>query len=256
MPQGKRVPTIVYNHTGQFDWGWFLLSKFQAPTVMEIHWIAEKFFRNTIDANQCIVIKDFERKIEGRGDVCAQRIQERQALIMDSEEDWNPLVIAPEGLRTNGKYIVRFKRGAFLSLRPVLPATIRYDYTQCGPTTDPTGYNVSMLVFSQFIPTTVHINTYAPFIPNEYLFTEYRKKLPGGDKMEDWQVYAEAVRDMIAKEANLIKSPLTGADNINYKYFMRGVKDEVTSSTGKTFRWPHTPGPCCVKKVDSNKKTD
>ena len=85
MTQGKKVPTIVYNHTGQFDWGWFLLSKFQAPTVMEIHWIAEKFFRNCIDANQCIVIKDFERKIAGMGDLCTQRIAERQKLIMDSE---------------------------------------------------------------------------------------------------------------------------------------------------------------------------
>ena len=69
MPQGKKVPTIVYNHTGQFDWGFFLLSKFQAPTFMEMHWIIEKFFRNTIDANQCIVHKDYERKIQGRGDI-------------------------------------------------------------------------------------------------------------------------------------------------------------------------------------------
>ena len=28
MPDGKKVPTIVYNHTGLLDWGWFLLSKF------------------------------------------------------------------------------------------------------------------------------------------------------------------------------------------------------------------------------------
>ena len=50
---------------------------------------------------------------------------------MDSKDDWNPLVIAAEGLRTNGNFLVRFKRGSFASLLPVIPATIKYDYTQC-----------------------------------------------------------------------------------------------------------------------------
>ena len=111
---------------------------------------------------------------------------ERQAFIMDSEDDWNPLVIAAEGLRTNGNFLVRFKRGSFASLLPVIPATIKYDYTQCSQTTDPLGFSIAVLIFSQFVPTDVYIYTYAPFIPNEYLFTEYRKKLPGGDKMEKW----------------------------------------------------------------------
>ena len=157
---------------------------------------------------------------------------------MDSKDDWNPLVIAAEGLRTNGNYLVRFKRGSFASLLPVTPAVIKYDYTQCSQTTDPLGFSIAILVFCQIIPTTVYVDTYAPFIPNEYLFTEYRKKLTDGDKMEKWQVYAEAVRDVIAKEGKMEKSPLTGADNVNYKRFMRGWKDSVTSSTGKTFTWP------------------
>ena len=170
---------------------------------------------------------------------------------MNSKDDWNPLVIAPEGLRTNGDYLVRFKRGSFMSLLPVIPATIKYDYTQCSQTTDPLGFGIAVLIFSQFVPTDVYIDTYAPFIPNEYLFTEYRKKLTDGDKMEKWQVYAEAVRDVIAKQGNMIKSPLTGADNVHYKRFMRGLTNSVTSSTGQTFKWPHVPEPSCTKKVEN-----
>ena len=56
MPEGKKAPTIVYNHTGLLDWGWFLLSKFQAPTVMETHWTVAKLGQSMIAANQCIVI--------------------------------------------------------------------------------------------------------------------------------------------------------------------------------------------------------
>ena len=36
-------------------------------------------------------------------------------------------------------------------------------------------------------------------MPNEYLFTEYRKQIPGGDKMEKWEVYAYAMRDFMAE---------------------------------------------------------
>ena len=41
---------------------------------------------------------------------------------------------------------------------------------------------------------------YPIFVPNEYLFTEYRKTIPGGDKMERWEVYAHALRDFLAEK--------------------------------------------------------
>ena len=157
---------------------------------------------------------------------------------MNSEEDWNILSIAPEGLRTNGTAVVRFKRGAFASLLPVTPAVLKYDYARVNPTTDPCGFSIAFLIISDFIPTTVTLNSYQPFIPNEFLFTEYAKTIPGGEKMEKWEVYAHAVRDIIAKEGNFIKSTKTGRDNVNYKLFMKGIKNEVTID-GKTFKWPH-----------------
>lgn len=41
---------------------------------------------------------------------------------------------------------------------------------------------------------------YPIFVPNEYLYTEYRKQIPDGDKMERWEVYAYAVRDFMAEK--------------------------------------------------------
>ena len=55
--------------------------------------------------------------------------------------------------------------------------------------------------------------------------------------MEKWEVYAHAVRDFLAKEGPFIKSEKTGRDNVNYKLFMKGIKNEV-SFEGKTFTWP------------------
>lgn len=44
-------------------------------------------------------------------------IKERQ--IQAEEGKKNPLVIYPEGGTTNGEYIIKFKKGAFASLRAV-----------------------------------------------------------------------------------------------------------------------------------------
>ena len=56
--------------------------------------------------------------------------------------------------------------------------------------------------------------------------------------MEKWEIYAYAVRDMMAKAGKLKKSTKTGQDHVNYTLFMTGKRNEVTFE-GKTFYWPH-----------------
>ena len=58
--------------------------------------------------------------------------------------------------------------------------------------------------------------------------------------MGKWEIYAYAVRDMMAKEGKLTKSAKTGQDHVNYSKFMTGRCDEVTFE-GKTFTWPQKP---------------
>ena len=44
---------------------------------------------------------------------------ERQKLAVEGKA--NPIILFPEGATTNGKSMLEFKRGAFLSLLPVQP---------------------------------------------------------------------------------------------------------------------------------------
>jgi lysophosphatidylcholine acyltransferase/lyso-PAF acetyltransferase len=46
-------------------------------------------------------------------------IMERQKLAVEGKA--NPIILFPEGATTNGKSMLEFKRGAFLSLLPVQP---------------------------------------------------------------------------------------------------------------------------------------
>ena len=44
------------------------------------------------------------------------------------------------------------------------------------------------------------------FIPNEFLYTEYAKTIPGHEQMEKWKIYAYAVEDLIRTHGNFGKN--------------------------------------------------
>ena len=46
---------------------------------------------------------------------------------------------------------------------------------------------------------TVYFDMFPVFAPNEYMFTEYRKTLPNADKLERWEVYAQALQDFLVE---------------------------------------------------------
>lgn len=86
------------------------------------------------------------------------------------------------------------------------------------------------------------VDYFPVFVPNEYLFTEYRKTIPDGDKLERWEVYAHAVRDFLSETGGfgLCEQPLR--DIASYRKFMDKVANECTVSMQdppKKFYYPH-----------------
>ena len=81
-------------------------------------------------------------------------------------------------------------------------------------------------------------------MPNEYLFTEYRKTIPGGEKMLRWEVYAYALRDFMAERGGygINEQPLR--DRVSLNKFMWSESDSCTTAyqdPPKTFYYPHDP---------------
>ena len=56
-------------------------------------------------------------------------IEERQRLV-EQGTNFHPSVIFPEGTCTNNTSLVPFRKGAFLSLKTVMPMTIKYRWTE------------------------------------------------------------------------------------------------------------------------------
>ena len=78
-------------------------------------------------------------------------------------------------------------------------------------------------------------------MPNEFLYTEYAKTIPGYETMEKWEIYAHAVRDFMCREGGFGTNEQPNRECVSMELFVGGKKDEITVN-GKTFYWPPRTG--------------
>ena len=95
-------------------------------------------------------------------------------------------------------------------------------------------------MISEYGLKTIVINHYPTFVPNEYLFKEYAKKLKDGEKLEKWEVYAAAVNDLIKTKGNMGVNDMPFKLFKLYREFLVGKSDEIEVN-GKTYYYPHDP---------------
>jgi len=106
---------------------------------------------------------------DGR-DAAVNAILERQAKISDEKLPYSPLCMFAEGSTTNGSTLMKFKRGAFLSMRPIVPCYIKFGNTLVNPCYDCIDFtSLLVLLLSNFdaYKTTLHIMP--TFYPNDYM---------------------------------------------------------------------------------------
>jgi lysophosphatidylcholine acyltransferase/lyso-PAF acetyltransferase len=126
-------------------------------------------------------------------------IAERQELIEDKKSALTPLAIFPEGTTTDGNHLMTFKKGAFATMRPVQPCYVRIDNLE-SKLVSPATSSLPMialltLVLSSFETYNVRLTLLPPIQPNEYMLKKFRKS----DDQEEWSIYADCVRSIIAK---------------------------------------------------------
>jgi 1-acyl-sn-glycerol-3-phosphate acyltransferase len=143
-----------------------------------------------------------------------------------------PLMIFPEGTVTNGRYVLKLKKGAFHSLLPIKPMVIH--------TTNPT-FDVSVgssSLFLHFIRTLCYVYHNITVIelpvikPNNFMYENY----PNKKITEKWEIYAEVARDILCEVGNFGKSESTLRDNrVYYDIVMREKRiwKDVEGTQGK-----------------------
>lgn len=103
-------------------------------------------------------------------------IQERQKLIADEGQEYSPLCLFAEGTTTNGTHLQKFKRGAFISMRPITPCYFKFSDALVSPTYDVidfTSWMVLLLSSLNFFSSKLCIMP--DFIPNETMLSRGRR---------------------------------------------------------------------------------
>ena len=134
-----------------------------------------------------------------------------------------PLCIFPEGTTTNGKYILKFKKGAFYNLLPIKPQIIllgnNLNYSVAiGVGSAGLNYFRSLCYFG----CTINLCELPVIKPTEYMFEKYANL---GD--EKWEIFAEVSRKIMCEISGLTPSDKTFRDSKRYENSLdKGVYED------------------------------
>lgn len=125
-------------------------------------------------------------------------IEERQLAAERGEAA--PLLIFPEGATSNGRAVLQFKRGAFMSLRPVKPHYSKsWSLTGLNPAHgDPSSMLGFINVMVQCGLTFCTVNEMPVFAPNDFFWRNHWNS----EKEEKWEAYARVVRKIIIEQGD------------------------------------------------------
>jgi len=135
----------------------------------------------------------------------------------------SPLCLFPEGTTTNGKYILRFKRGAFYNLLPIKPQIIllgnNLDYSVAiGVGSAMMNYFRSLCYFG----CQINLCELPVIKPTEYMFEKYADL---SDKK--WEIFAEVTRKIMCEISGLQPSDKTFRDSKRYENsLIKGVYED------------------------------
>jgi hypothetical protein len=140
------------------------------------------------------------------------------------------LSIFPEGATTNGKYLLKFKKGAFAGFIPVKPIANFYDAPRIS-----SAYGIHDIFLYIFVHcmnpyVTLRIREYPVFEPNDYFFEHHWDEKSGEEK---WEAYARVIREIIANSFNFKLSELSMEDKKKYKEEMKAALKNPKISSEK-----------------------
>ena len=124
---------------------------------------------------------------------------------IDEGKDKFPLIIYPEGTTSNGLSMMEFKRGAFVSMKPVKPISVKYRGHNFHPTYEVLPFPVHLILMLSQSFSKLQILYYPIFVPNEYLFKNTKLSLNDSKEM----VFAETIRNIIEENSGIKKSSTT-----------------------------------------------
>ena len=209
--QDEKYSLLISNHTGFYD---VILNMhvhscgFMAKDETQKYPFIGELSRGI----NCLFVK--RESSEDRAKILTQ-LEERQKSFYEVTY-FAPLMLFPEGTTTNGKYILKFKKGAFFALFPIKPQLIllgnNLNYSVAIGTSSAAFNYFRSLAYFGF---NINLCELPVIKPTEYMWEHYSDL--GGEK---WEVYAEVTRKIMCEIGDLKPSNKTFRNN---KYYERAL---------------------------------
>lgn len=128
-----------------------------------------------------------------------QLIEDRQSAVEDGRTTMSPLMIFPEGSTSNNTHICKFKRGAFESLRSVVPISIQYGCPTVHVADETIADHIGVILMCCCLqPIIAECLIYPVWTPTDYLYQKH-----GDGSKPKWEIYGDAVREMMCQETGM-----------------------------------------------------
>ena len=214
----EKYSLIVSNHTGFYDI--IMNMAIHKCGFLSKEETKKYFLVGTISiALNCLFVKRENKEDRERIFV---ELEKRQKDFYEGKL-LTPICLFPEGTTTNGKYILKFKRGAFYNLLPIKPQIIllgnNLDYS-CAIGVGSAAFNYfrSLCYFG----CQINLCELPVIKPTEYMFEKYKDL--GSEK---WEIFAEVTRKIMCEIGGLTPSDKTFRDSKRYENSLyKGVYEE------------------------------
>jgi len=215
----KKFCTIICNHVSWVE-NYFCMYRYASGFIGKLSASKVPTIRELGRYNQTIYL---DRTNPDDRKLTAEKIEKRQKGLMDGTILTN-LSIYPEGTITNGTHIIKFKRGAFMSLLPLKPMVELVDQTaECTLSTGALPMFFHMILACCYFWNNDTFLDLPIIEPTEYMYENYRKS---GE--ENWMVYKNVTKLIMAECGGLKLSESSFEEKLAYLSEIKGKKVKNT----------------------------
>lgn len=216
----KKFCTIICNHVS-FVESFFCMYRYATGFIGKLSSSKIITIREMGKYNQTIYL---DRTDENDRKKAAESIQKRQKGLMDGTILTN-LSIYPEGTITNGSHLIKFKRGAFMSLLPLKPMVELIDQTaECTLATGALPMHFHFFLVCSYLWNNVTFLDLPIIEPTDYMYEKYASN----KEEEKWMTYMNVTKMIMAECSGLKQNESSFEEKLAYLSEIKGVKVKNT----------------------------